>query len=163
MHNALVVFHRWLGLATALFIFVIALSGSALVFESALDHALNPQLWNAPGTGPSLPLDSLVARVGAPVSVVTLPLEPGRPLVASAGNRQVFLNPQSGAVLGTRDAAEANRGLPRRLHRLHVELLVPGGGRTVVGVVTLAALLLTLTGVIVWLVACWTSAGACNT
>ena len=45
MQKALIVFHRWLALATSLFILILALTGSALVFEGAIDRGLNPQLW----------------------------------------------------------------------------------------------------------------------
>ncbi len=155
MHSALVVFHRWLGLTASLFIFVIAGTGSALVFESNIDHAMNPQLWHTSGLGASLSLDSLAARAESAVKIghvtgMSVPADSDSPVIATAGTRQVFLDPRGGKLLGVRDAAIYNRSLSRRLHRLHVQLLEPNGGSTVVALMTIASLLLTITGLIVW-------------
>jgi uncharacterized iron-regulated membrane protein len=57
--------HLWVGLAIALPLVVVALSGAVLVFEDALDRALNPALsFVTPGDRP-LPLDEIVSRVKA--------------------------------------------------------------------------------------------------
>jgi len=40
--RALLLLHQWIGLAAALFLIVIAMSGGALVFENEIDRMLNP-------------------------------------------------------------------------------------------------------------------------
>lgn len=154
MRNSLLLFHRWVALVTSVLILVVAVTGSALVFEGAMDRGLNPHLWRVtPGSHP-LSLDSLAAHassaVGAPVTGFSLSLDPGRAWVGTIRGGQVFVDPYSGAVLGKRTGSEFARTLPALLHALHTSLMKEGVGSTVVALVTLAALLLTLTGVVIW-------------
>jgi uncharacterized iron-regulated membrane protein len=155
VHSALVVFHRWLALATSVFIVILALTGSALVFEGAIDRGLNPQLWRVtPGARP-LSLDTLAARARAvaprnPLSSLSPTRIADRAYTAQAGSTQVFLDQYTGRVLGTREQDAFNATLPRRLHALHTSLLVRGIGSTIVGIVTIAALVLVITGVVIW-------------
>lgn len=154
MRTALIVFHRWLALATSVFILTLALTGSALVFEGAIDRALNPQLWRVtPGARP-LPLDTLAARARAAARGEITSISPGRvpdrSLTAQAGATQIFVDPYTGRILGTREQDVFNRSLPRRLHVLHTSLLAGSLGREIVGIVTVAALLLVVTGITIW-------------
>ncbi|MEO7457150.1 MAG: PepSY-associated TM helix domain-containing protein, partial [Gemmatimonadaceae bacterium] len=154
MLEALTLFHRWLALIVSVVVLVLALTGSALVFEGAMDRALNPRLWHVTPSGAPRSLDTLLARargaVSSPVTGLTLPREDDRALVAQAGARQVFVDPFTGAVLGTRQLADYNSSLPRRLHVLHVSLVGGSIGGTIVGVVTVSCLLLVLTGIVLW-------------
>ena len=151
----MIVFHRWLALATSFFILVLALTGSALVFEGAIDRGLNPALWRVTPAANPLSLDTLVARVRAvapesPITAVTPGRVADRAFVAQAGSTQIFVDPYTGRVLGTRKQQDFNTSLPRRLHVLHVSLLADGIGGEIVGIVTVAALLLVITGIIIW-------------
>lgn len=154
MHTALIVFHRWLALATSVFILILALTGSALVFEGAIDRGLNPQLWRVPPAGQPLSLDTLAARALAgaprPLTVITPGRVADRAFQAQAGQTQIFLDPYTGRLLGTREQNDFNRSLPRRLHVLHVSLLAGSIGGEIVGIVTMASLLLVVTGIIIW-------------
>ncbi|MEP6733737.1 MAG: PepSY-associated TM helix domain-containing protein [bacterium] len=155
MHKALIVFHRWLALVTSVFILVLALTGSALVFEGAIDRGLNPQLWRVtPGTQP-LSFDTLTTRALAalskgPITAITPSAIADRAYSFQAAGTNVFVDPYTGRVLGTREGQDFNRTLPRRLHVLHVSLLADEIGKEVVGIVTIAALLLVITGAIIW-------------
>jgi uncharacterized iron-regulated membrane protein len=154
MRSLLLVVHRYVALVAALVVLVIALTGSALVFEGAIDRALNPQLWRAAPVGPVLPLDTHAAQDAAAargtVGVLSLARNPGVAYVAQSGASQVFVNPYTGAVLGTRTIAEWNRTLPRRIHVLHTTLLAGRTGGAVVGAVTVAVLFLVLSGLWLW-------------
>lgn len=154
MRTALIVFHRWLALATSLFILTLALTGSALVFEGALDRGLNPQLWRVTPAAQPLSLDTLTARALAvaprPLTIITPGRTADRAFQAQAGQTQIFLDPYTGRLLGTREQADFNRGLPRRLHVLHTSFLVKNVGGAIVGIVTVAALLLVITGIVIW-------------
>lgn len=155
MTRFLLVFHRWLALAASLVLIVVALSGSAIVFEGAIDRALNPRLWHVDPAGLPLSLDTLVARVRAVAPEATgggvaLSAAPDRAWTVSAGPSQIFVNPYSGAVLGMRSPADRDRSFARRLHVLHVTLLSKDTGREIVGVVTIAALILVLSGLVLW-------------
>jgi uncharacterized iron-regulated membrane protein len=155
MHQLFLVFHRWVALTAGTIIFVVAASGSALVFEGAMDRGLHPELWRvSPGSEP-ISLDTIVARVHAanpktPVTGLTLAPVPDRAYVAQAGGIQVFIDPFTGVIRGTRTGAEWNATLPRRLHVLHVTLMASKIGSAVVGIATTIALLLVLSGIVIW-------------
>ncbi|MEP7002349.1 MAG: PepSY-associated TM helix domain-containing protein [bacterium] len=155
MHAALLIFHRWTALITSIVIFVVAATGSALVFEGAIDRGLNPQFWRVAQGTPPLSLDTLAARAqvvtpALPITGFTLSLVPDRAYVAQTAGVQTFVDPYTGRVLGTRALKDFNMSLPRRLHSLHTTLLAKGFGGTVVVLVTIASFLLTLTGIILW-------------
>lgn len=155
MQRAFLVFHRWLALVASLVLIVVALSGSAIVFEGALDRALNPKLWHVDPAGPVLSLDTLVARArggapGANVGSISLSPVPDRAFTLSAGPTQIFINPHTGTILGTRTVADRERSLARRLHLLHVTLTSGKVGSAIVGIATVAALVLVLSGLVVW-------------
>ena len=154
MRDALVTFHRWLALATSLFIFLIAGSGSALVFEGAMDRALAPALWHAQESGARLSLDTLAARAGIALhgapGAVSMATEAGRPDIFLGQGTRAYIDPVTGALLGLRTSAQSESTLPRKIHRLHTDLLVRGAGGTVVALVTIASFLLLVTGIIVW-------------
>ena len=147
--------HRYVGLATAVFLIVTGLTGSVLAFQHEIDAWLNPGLFEARDGGPPLPPLELLTRVEAAeprLRVVGLPLkvEPGwsarlsvqpRPGPAtgrpfSLGYDQVFAAPATGEFLGTRRQRDA---LIPIIYRLHFTLLDPSGiGRQVLGWVAVA-------------------------
>lgn len=65
MQRAFLVFHRGVALVANFVLIVLAFSGSAIVFEGAIDRALNPQLRHVDAVGPLLSLDTLVAHARA--------------------------------------------------------------------------------------------------
>lgn len=155
MHAYLLIIHRWIALVATILILVVALTGSALVFEGALDRSLHPELWRVTPAASPVSLDTLIAhaRASAPTTPVTgLTLSPAadRAYVAAAGPTQVFVNPYTGAIIGRRTNAEWNATLPRRLHVLHVSLMSGKIGGEIVGVVTALSFVLVLTGIIIW-------------
>jgi len=155
MRAGLLVLHRWVALVAGVFVFIVAATGSALVFEGAMDRALYPDLWRVTPSGVALSLDTLIARAraaapGMPVAGITLPPADDRADVVQAGLNQVFVNPYTGAVLGQRTLAQWNATLPRRLHVLHVSLIAGRAGEEIVAAITTLSLFLALTGLILW-------------
>src|SRR5437016_3972414 len=127
-HRWFLVFHRWVALTTGIVIVAVALSGSAIVFEGAMDRALHPELWRVVPGPAWVSLDTMVARAQADnprvaVTGLSLSSAPDRATVVQAGAAQVFVDPYTGLVRGKRTAAESNATLPRRLHVLHVTLM----------------------------------------
>ncbi|TXC63633.1 PepSY-associated TM helix domain-containing protein [Sphingosinicella ginsenosidimutans] len=176
--------HKWIGLILAILIIPLCVSGAALVWDGALDKVINPGRYavtGAPGLPPSAYEAAARAAIGADERLVSIryPGEEGGPIVASAakagprdrpGARRggggdgaapagpprrtnVWIDPGSGRVL---DVADSNSGLIRVLHRIHGSFMVPGWGRTIVGVVGVAMLLSCLTGLWLW----WPVAGS---
>lgn len=60
-----VLLHRYVGLATALFLFVVGLTGALLAYYHPLSAWLSPELYHAPGRGPVLQPAELAARAQA--------------------------------------------------------------------------------------------------
>jgi uncharacterized iron-regulated membrane protein len=164
----LVRLHRYLGLATAAFLFVAGLTGAIIPFHDALDAALNPDLFLANG-GAALSPSALAAAVErtdpeARVAFVAVNAAPGRSAIlyvepreadAAIGYNQVFADPVSGAVLGRRQYGGCclqRAAVIPFLYELHRRLAMPGhwGDRLMGGIALLwsldcfIALLLTL-------------------
>jgi uncharacterized iron-regulated membrane protein len=119
VRRPLVLWHRWFGLLGGVWLFLIAMTGSVLVFHKEIDHALNPD-WFAASTKHAQPADAIVgaALAGRPdyaPSYVELPNAPGEvatvwlarradaPTVDDAPLWEVMVDPGTAAVLGARD------------------------------------------------------------
>jgi uncharacterized iron-regulated membrane protein len=153
--------HKWIGLALAVLIVPLSLTGSALVWHDWLDESLNPE--RAATAAASLPPSAYAAaagrhsRPGERLSNLAFPSGRG-PVVATLarsaqppGGRPVrtllYLDPASARLL---DRAASDRGAVRLLHNLHGSLLLPGVGRQIVGWIGVAMLLSSLTGLWLW-------------
>lgn len=157
--------HKWIGLLLAIIIIPLSVSGALLVWDEALDHVLNPGRYavsGAPALAPSAYVAAAQGAVGDGRRIVSLRYPEGEsgPVVASAtrvgeGARgrgrpertNVWLDPADARVL---DVASSNSGFFRIMHRLHGSLLVPGWGRTIVGLVGVAMFFSCLTGLWLW-------------
>jgi uncharacterized iron-regulated membrane protein len=155
MRPFFVVFHRWTALAALAFILLLGITGSALVFEGAMDRGLHPELWRVRPRARRVPLDTLIAHArtvvpGPPASGVTLSPAADRADVVQSGMNQIFVDPYTGQVLGHRTVAEWNRTLPRRLHVLHVTLMSGRIGGAIMAMATVVSLVLVLSGIYLW-------------
>lgn len=143
LRHGLVLWHRWFGLLGGAWLFLLALSGSLLVFYQEIDRALNPDLWRLEVSGEPLPVAQLVAAAeaahpGSYASNVDLPNEPTDPAVIYLGARQgtdlelpaglhVFVDPYSGEVLGERVFGALRidrRHFAHFLYQLHMNLFL---------------------------------------
>ena len=148
--------HRYVGLATALFLTIAALTGSALVFMPEIDAWLNPGLFRVQPTGRALPVSQIVSRFEQShpqlqVTALSVPSEPeesvfvfvqGRSPATELENNQFFIDPHFGTVLGQRfygaAGIDAVHVMPF-LRRVHYSLHIPGvWGIWLMGVVALA-------------------------
>jgi uncharacterized iron-regulated membrane protein len=148
MRRACTILHRWIGLAIAGFLFVSGMTGAVISWDHELDELLNPHLTEARTEGAALPSLDLVRLVEARdprLRVASFPfaVEPGeamsisiRPVVDPATGRlhdlgfnQVFLDPATGAQLGTRAWGAAwpisRETFVSFLYKLHYSLHLP--------------------------------------
>jgi len=121
MRPIFVLIHRWIGLATALFLIVAGLTGAIIAFNHELDEWLNPELFHVSDRGKPLSPIDIAARIEAAeprlrVAYLPLEVEPGHALVIGVAGRtdaatgaphdlgydEVFVNPMTGAWLGER-------------------------------------------------------------
>ena len=153
--RALLLAHQWVGLAAAACLAVIAVSGSTLVFENAIDRAMNPALSYVPKPDGQrlLPLEELVSRVNAerpddPVGGVRIAEQPDQTYEFSSRlRRSTFVDPYRGRVLGSRDR---DKSLARWLHLLHTRLVAGEIGERLVGWFSVAMLGLATSGLVLW-------------
>jgi len=151
--------HLYVGLTIGIVLFVVAVSGAALVFEDDIDRSRHPALaYITPGDR-SLPLEELTARAkaaypGAQLASISFPEKPNQSLQVSARVKQdalsVYINQYTGEVLGDRSAAEREAGIARRIHLLHTRLFAGQVGEWIVGVITFLTLFMAITGLILW-------------
>jgi len=154
VHALLLKLHRWVGLLVGIIVFVVAVSGSVLVFENDIDRLTHRALLVVT-PGPSrVSLESAVAAVRAanPTAVVSglsLPQAPTHPLILSMKGTPfgASVDPYTGRYLGTWDRTT---GLARSIHQLHTRLLAGEGGEKVVGAVSALTFLMALSGLVLW-------------
>jgi len=171
--------HKWIGILLAVLIIPLSVTGAALVWDGALDRALNPGRYEVTGT-PALPASAYAEAARAALrpgeSLLSLRFEEEGPVVATAaraadgeGARGAPRAREGARREGRRggppvrtnvwidpgsarvlDVASSNSGLVRMLHRLHGSFMIPGVGRQIVGWVGVAMLLSCLTGIWLW-------------
>lgn len=153
--------HLWLGIGLAVLTIPIALSGSLLVWHDNLEALMHPSRYAvSQGTRPlTTYLDAAAATAGpssqpfvlrfadsGPVTVAVRerPSEPGaRPRLLT-----VYLDPSTARVVDMVDFRSSFFGF---LHRFHENLTIPEySGRSIVGWVGVAMLIMSLTGLYLW-------------
>lgn len=152
MRSIWVTFHRWLGLAMAVFLFISGLTGAIISWDHELDEWLNPQLFDAQtpqakaGSYDALVLaDQLEAdNPNIRVSYMPLTVEEGHSLLISVDPKpqpetgkayalnfnQAAIDPATGLVQATRmwgDISLARENLLPFLYKLHYSMHIPDG------------------------------------
>ncbi len=133
--------HRWFGLLAALWLLLLSLTGSAIVFYDELDRWLNPGLRLVPAGAAMAPVEVVAGNAAGALPgfrprFVDLPNRAGDTvmLLGSAplpgggeGAVQLFADPRDGAVLGWRlvePLSLAPRDLMNGLYALHMDLML---------------------------------------
>lgn len=140
--------HRWLGLASALFLLLTGLTGALISWDHELDEWLNPAWMHSSATGAHMPSLALAQRVAnrypqAQVTSIPLAVEAGhtlsigvKPLVNprngqlyEVGFNQVFMDPVTGQELGKREWGAVwpldRTNFVSFLYKLHYSLHLP--------------------------------------
>ncbi|MDO9051394.1 MAG: PepSY-associated TM helix domain-containing protein [Methylotenera sp.] len=149
MRTFFTIAHRWLGLITAIFLFITGLTGAVISWDHELDDWLNDHLMVvAPTSNDALPIFQLVQQVEMrypQLKVVSVPLNMGAgksvmlgvaPILNPAtqqsydlGFNEIFLNPYTGHELGKRDRGAvwplSKENFVSFLYRLHFSLHIP--------------------------------------
>lgn len=148
MRASFLILHRWLGLITALFLFITGLTGAVISWDHELDDWLNTHLTTAPGKGEPIASLELARQIEArypEMRVTSLPLvsQPGHSLSVFAqprvnpetgrlyepGFNQIFLDPVTGQELGKRQWGAVwpitSENFVSFLYKLHYSLHFP--------------------------------------
>ena len=147
--------HLWTGVAIALYVVVVSVTGAALVFRIHLQRAAHPELLTAATDGPQADIATVLESVrdaypGGRVAGVDAPttVRPTHLAYVTEDGRfhTVLIDPVTAEVLGELP----EHSVVRTLQDLHFDLLAGPTGRVVNGIGALCLLLLCLTGVFVW-------------
>jgi uncharacterized iron-regulated membrane protein len=121
--------HLWLGVAAAIFLAVLGLTGSVIAFQNDFDRWLHPQLFYVRVGARTLPeqvLIRVVERRFAPARVAELRVF-RRPnlarVIQTTDRRLVFVNPYDGSVLGNVRGGFGLDSIVDRIYQIHVRLV----------------------------------------
>lgn len=171
----LLVLHLWAALIASVFLLLLGVTGSFMVFEKEFDHVLNRRLIAVQATGQPLPAGELFARLekthpGYKVTEVAFPrdpdsadevyLDPG----SDAEGTVVTVDPYTGKELG--DVRTAST-LVNSVHQFHTHLLMEkhrDAAKLIVGTASIFLLFLSCSGIVLWwrrklFTIQWTSSG----
>lgn len=158
--------HTYLGIIAGIVVSFIAATGSILVFQDEIDHALNPRLYHTLKDKPILGFSEVLAivRKEYPQKTVTSisvaesgSLYSAYKVMLSSKEKQkevteIFINPYNGTVCGKRIYQSS---FMKIVTELHVNLLLSLPGRILVGLSTLVLLILTISGMRLWIPSKW--------
>jgi uncharacterized iron-regulated membrane protein len=162
VRNALILVHRYCGLATAAFLAIGGLTGSLLAYNSELEKLLSPQLFAKPLPGlPPLDLATLAERAGTLVPegrVIAVEwTEADRMLVAFAPRTdpatgrsrkldftQFFIDPWTGKETGRRIRGDLSQGLVNLMPFLYLMHFTLAAGNTGFWIMRLVAVIWTI-------------------
>ena len=149
--------HLWLGLAAALIVFIMCLTGCLYSFKNQITEVVNQDkvFVNAPIAAPKLTLEriekELLLRDKTLTSVI-IPEGRSRSYVVGykdgSTNRTAFLNPYTGEDLGTADT-RSNRFFEVVLD-IHRTLMLGEAGRQILGAGVLIFVFLLFSGFVLW-------------
>jgi uncharacterized iron-regulated membrane protein len=157
LRRALFQVHLWSGVALGLYILMISVTGSVLVYRNELFRAATSEPIISKGSGPRLSDDQLseVARhvyPGYRVARIERAVNPEQAVdvVLSRGDviRKRLFDPRSGSDLG--NSVPTGIWLVSKLIDLHDNLLAGRTGRKVNGAGAFASLALAFTGLAIW-------------
>ncbi len=154
--------HLYLGLAAAVFLVILGLTGSVIAFEGDLEHWLHPNLWYvAAGDRPMAESDLIAAveRQVAPAHVGAVQISKQRNLVQVmqlTDRSAALVDPYKGTIVGRISGPTATQKVLGYIHQIHLRLTSdPRSGFGPIGkaIVSYAGLVLCFlvpTGLILW-------------
>lgn len=134
------------------FLIILGVTGAIMAFEEPIDHALNPGLWRVVTQSAALPASQIFAGVrhafpGKKVTMVMWSKAPDLATMAVVrGVGNVFVNPYTGRILGTR----GNKYFTQQVHQLHLRLWAGDTGAYIMGVAGIVLVFLTASGLYLW-------------
>lgn len=160
LRKAILWLHRWLTLAFGVWVLLMTVTGTALVFTDDIDRRLNSELFRETPTATPTSVDAATATVNEKyldwlIVDVTLPPKMAGvyefmlfPLDFSIEKElRVYVDPGTGKILGSRDP---EGGLTRWMLDIHAGLLLGQTGRPLILAVGVVLVVLLGTGLYLW-------------
>ena len=163
----LILVHRWIGLLSAFWLFILGLTGSILVYYEELDRLLNPELRSVAVSAEHLSTSEIFAAAEAhrpgsyglqlrfgpgpnDATTVLLGARPGHDAVSD--NTRIFVDPYTGEVLGERvfGAFQVDRKhLVNLIYQIHVDLKLGKWMQWILGLIALSWIFSQIAGIFV--------------
>lgn len=148
------VLHLWLGLASGLVVFTVAVTGAIYAFETEIRNVIHKELLNAePGSSPAVPLDNLIPLVKKEfpkekIKSIIVSADAGRSIQFNLKSKKaVYVDPYSGKILGTIDQEREFLALVLKIHRT---LCLGDTGKIITGTSALIFVVMLISGIILW-------------
>lgn len=152
--------HLYLGIIAGLIVAIVGVTGSILVFQDEIDRALNKELFVVMEQQHKIPVEKIVPIVKQKYPDLKLDYIMALDTNANAAyqafifktEEEFFINPYTGDLSGKRIHESSFVHIVTEIHRT---LLIPAAGRYIVGISTLILLILTITGLRLWIPQKW--------
>ncbi|SCY52420.1 Uncharacterized iron-regulated membrane protein [Nitrosospira sp. Nl5] len=147
--------HLYIGLAVGLFLVLIGLTGSMVVFREEIEKLMHPELLETAVRGERVPVQTVLNAVKRSypedkivfIRMPRMPQETYLLKMNSAHDLFVYADPYSGEVLGAHRQEDTFIGW---VALVHTELLMGEYGKTVLGVTALLLICMSITGPFLW-------------
>lgn len=153
--------HLYIGIIAGAIVAFVGLTGSILVFQDEIDRALNPDLFEVTAKAQKMPVEEIVPLIkknypGLNIDYLMLnnfknPNE-AYSVLDLKSNEETFINPYTGKIGGKRIHTSSFIHIVTELHRT---LLIPVAGRYICGIASLCLLILTISGLRLWIPKKW--------
>ncbi|WP_442587218.1 PepSY-associated TM helix domain-containing protein [Pedobacter sp. AW31-3R] len=158
--------HSWLGLISGIFLLLLGLSGSALVFMKEIDHLVNADILRVEPRGERLPLDMMYRSIlknhptsagiawlnpdAEPEEVYEFRLYQNDGKLSTYDLAMVSVNPYSGKIIREGNLKDLSTGFLHWMVQFHWSFQLGIPGLLLATIFALTMLLSTLTGVIIY-------------
>ncbi|MFT4205027.1 MAG: PepSY-associated TM helix domain-containing protein [Chitinophagaceae bacterium] len=148
--------HLYLGILAGAILCVVGLTGSILVFQDEIDAALNKDLFRVMQSQKKYTLEEIIPLVKAKHPELVFDyasyVDRHNPNASYrfydfVAEKEFFINPYNVQVCGKR---LSNSAFVRTVMNIHISLLVPKVGQYIVGLASLCMLILTISGLRLW-------------
>lgn len=156
--NRVLRLHNFVGILGGLFLVVMGLTGSAIVFHQEIDHALNTHLMQVLPQGKPVLINTFWNSVqtqvpGGRLESIQMPQTPNETYRFGFNTkdktlREVFVHPYTGKVLGMRQGDRTP--VMSFLYNLHHDLAAGNMGLWLVGFSGIILMLQSITGLVLW-------------
>jgi len=158
--------HSWLGLISGMFLLLLGLSGSALVFLKEIDHLINAELLQVKPTGKMLSLDTLYRKIctdrpnlagiawlnpdASPDEALEFRLYQNDGKISTYDLGMISINPYSGKTLREGNLKDLNPSMMHWILQFHWSFQLGIPGLLLATIFGITMLLSSITGLIIY-------------
>ncbi|MBW4513338.1 MAG: PepSY domain-containing protein [Scytonematopsis contorta HA4267-MV1] len=157
MKRPSIMLHRYIGIVVGIFLAIIGLTGSVLVFHSEIDSVLYPQVHQVVAQDVPISLQQVADTVKQQypkekLRFIAIPRQVSEPYRVVTGSKNepqnnIYINPYNGEILGVHPE---NSTLMSIIFKIHTSFLAGDTGVFLVGACGLLLLVRAISGLIIW-------------